>query len=189
MAWGSKSRQLLEPAVRETESRIVLHSWQAGSVAMRRCRMRRLLWREDGQSVVETAISAMGVLGLFFGVMEMSLALYTYHYVSEAARQATRYAMVRGSSCSGFASACPAAATDVQNFVQGLDFPGVVPANVAVTTTWPTTGSACTPSSLPCNNPGNVVNVKVVYSFPVTIPFVPNSTLSLSSTSQMVISQ
>jgi Flp pilus assembly protein TadG len=189
MARGSKWRQTPELAVRETEGEFASASSPTVRVAMRRCQIPRLLRREDGQSVVETAISAMGVLGLFFGVMEMSLALYTYHYVSEAARQATRYAMVRGSSCSGFTSACPAAASDIQNYVRGLDFPGIVPANVTVTTTWPTTGAACTPSSLPCNNPGNVVKVKVVYSFPVTIPFVPNSTLALSSTSQMVISQ
>jgi Flp pilus assembly protein TadG len=144
---------------------------------------------EDGSSLAETAISAMGVLILFFGVMEMSLALYTYHFVSEAARQATRYAMVRGSSCTSFATACPAQASDVQSYVQGLDFPGIIPANLTVTTTWPTTGSSCTPSSLPCNNPGNLVNVKVQYKFLLSIPFVPSSALTLSSTSQMVISQ
>ena len=149
----------------------------------------RRLHGEEGQSLAETAISAVGVLTLFFGVMEMSLALYTYHFLSDAARLATRYAIVRGSSCSGFASACPASASDVQTFVKNLDFPGIVPANVTVTTTWPTTGSPCTPSSLPCNNPGNVVKVQVQYTFPLSIPFIPSSNLTMSSTSQMVISQ
>jgi Flp pilus assembly protein TadG len=149
----------------------------------------RHLHGEEGQSLVETAISALGVLTLFFGVMEISLSLYTYHFLSDAARLATRYAMVRGSSCSGFASACPAAASDVQTFVKNLDFPGIVPANVTVTTTWPTTGSSCTPSSLPCNNPGNLVKVKVQYNFPLSIPGITSSTLNMSSTSQMVISQ
>lgn len=138
---------------------------------------------------METAFSATAVLCLFFGVMEMSLALYTYHFLSEAARQATRYAVVRGSACTSFVTACPAKASDVQAFVRNLDFPGIVPANVTVTATWPTTGSTCTPSSLPCNNPGNLVKIKVQYKFPVSIPFVPSSTLTLSSTSQMVISQ
>jgi Flp pilus assembly protein TadG len=138
---------------------------------------------------VETALSATAVLTLFLGVMELCLALYSYHFVSEAAREGTRYAMVRGSSCSGSASACPAQASDVQSYVRGLEFPGIVPANITVTTTWPTTGSNCTPSSLPCNNPGNLVQVKVQYRFPLSIPFVPASVLSLASTSQMTISQ
>lgn len=154
--------------------------------------MRRVLkciYREDGQSTLETALSAIAVLTLFLGVMEMCLALYTYHFVSEAAREGTRYAMVRGSSCFGFTSACPAQASDVQTHVRGLGFPGIVSANVTVTTTWPTTGSSCTPSSLPCNNPGNFVQVTVQYSFPLSIPFVPSITLPLASTSKMAISQ
>jgi len=145
--------------------------------------------REDGQSTLETALSAIAVLTLFLGVMEMCQALYTYHFVSEAAREGTRYAMVRGSSCTGFTSACPAQASDVQTYVRGIGFPGIVPANVTVTTTLPTTGSSCTPSSLPCNNPGNFVQVTVQYKYPLSIPFVPSSSLPLSSTSKMAISQ
>jgi Flp pilus assembly protein TadG len=145
--------------------------------------------REEGQSTLETALSAIAVLTLFLGVMEMCMALYTYHFVSEAAREGTRYAMVRGSSCSGFSSACPAQASDVRTYVRGIGFPGIVPANVAVTTSWPTTGSSCTPSSLPCNNPGNLVQVTVQYRFPLSIPFVPSSSLPLTSTSKMAISQ
>jgi hypothetical protein len=144
---------------------------------------------EDGQSTLETALSAIAVLTLFLGVMQMCLALYTYHFVSEAAREGTRYAMVRGSSCTGFTSACPAQASDVQTYVRGIGFPGIVPADVTVTTTWPTTGSSCTPSSLPCNNPGNLVQVIVQYRFPLSIPFVPSSSLTLTSTSKLAISQ
>ena len=144
---------------------------------------------EVGQSTLETALSAIAVLTLFLGVMEMCQALYTYHFVSEAAREGTRYAMVRGSSCTGFTSACPAQAADVQTYVRGIGFPGIVPADVTVTTTWPTTGSSCTPSSLPCNNPGNLVQVIAQYRFPLSIPFVPSSSLTLTSTSKMAISQ
>jgi len=152
-------------------------------------KLRARLCGEDGQSVVETAICASAVLALFFGVMQMSLALYTYHSLSESARIATRFAIVRGSACTAFPTACPAKASDIQTYVQNLNFPGIVPANLTATTTWPTIGSTCTPSSLPCNNSGNLVKVKVQYSFPLSIPFVPSSTISMSSTSQMVISQ
>lgn len=153
------------------------------------CRAMNLARNECGAAMIETALSATVLLGLFFGVMQMSLALYTYHFISEAAREATRYAMVRGSSCSGFASACPATAANVRSFVGGLNFPGIVPANITVTTTWPTTGSTCAPSSSPCNNPGNLVKVNVQYKFPLSIPFVTSTHLTLTSTSQMTISQ
>ena len=150
--------------------------------------MRVRLHGEEGETIIEVAMSCMALLVLFFGVMEMSLAFYTYHFLSEASRQATRFAIVRGSACTGLAT-CNASSTDIENYVKGLDFPGIVRGNLTVTTTWPTTGAACTPSSLPCNNPGNRVKVKVQYAFPLTIPSIKSTTLTLSSTSQMVISQ
>ena len=124
-----------------------------------------------------------------FGLIEICLALYSYHFMAVAAREATRYAIVRGSSCTGFASACPAAASDIQSYVQGLGFPGINSANVTTTTTWSAypAGATCMPSAS-CNNPGNQVTVTVQYQFPLSIPFVPPTTLTLSSTSAMVIS-
>jgi Flp pilus assembly protein TadG len=151
--------------------------------------MKRWFRDEDGNSAVETALACTVLMTVFFGVIQMSWGLYAYHYTAEAARMATRYAMVRGSSCSSWASACPASSTDVQNYVKGLGFQGINASDLTVTTTWPTTGSACTPSSTPCNNPGNLVKVKVQYAIGFTIPYVPKINLNMSSTSQMVISQ
>lgn len=151
--------------------------------------MRRRLGGEDGSAIAETAIACTVIMTVFFGVIEMGWGLYAYHYTAEAARMATRYAMVRGSSCTSFASACPASATDVQNYVKALGFQGINPADITAATTWPTTGAACTPSSSPCDNPGNLVQVKVQYKISFTIPFVPQTSLNMSSTSQVVISQ
>lgn len=147
------------------------------------------IYSDDGGSLVETALSAMLVMMIFFGIMEICMALYSYHFVSEAAREATRYAIVRGSACDSFSTACPALASDIQAYVGGLGYPGINASNITITTTWPTTGASCTPSSNPCNNPGNLVQVEVQYKFPLSIPFVPASKLTMSSTSQMVISQ
>ena len=140
---------------------------------------------ENGASLVETALSFMVVVLVFFGVMEICLALYTYNFVSEAAHEATRYGVIHGSS----SSVPKTNQSDFQAYVTGLGFPGINAANTTVTPSWPTTGSTCTPSSIPCNNPGNTVKVVVQYQFPLSIPFMSNSTLVLSSTSQMVISQ
>lgn len=139
---------------------------------------------DAGSSTVETGLSCVLLLSIVFGIFELSLILYRYHFVSEAARLGTRYAMVHGSSCTG----CVAAASDVQNYVLGLQLPGVDSSKMTVTTTFPTTGSACTPSSNPCNNPGNLVRVTVQYSESLAVPFLATKNFTVSSSSQMVIS-
>jgi Flp pilus assembly protein TadG len=158
-------------------------------------RLRAIAFRkardERGASIVEMALSIAVLMSLVIGIMEMSLALYTFHFISEAARDGSRYAIVRGSSCPAILPGCPAAGAgvDVQTYLRNQGFPTITPGLMTVSTTWPTTGSSCTPSSSPCDNPGNLVKVVVVYRFPLSIPFIPASTLNMSSTSQMVISQ
>lgn len=147
---------------------------------------------ENGATLVEAAISFGILMSVLIGTFEMCLALYSYHYVSYTAREATRYAIVRGSSsCNNNPNLtnCNATSAEIQTWVRGLTFPVINTNNLTVNTTWPTTGTACYPSSSPCNNPGNLVNVVVTYKFPLGIPFFGSGTLNLSSTSQMVISQ
>jgi Flp pilus assembly protein TadG len=158
------------------------------------CRRRRA--GEEGAAIVEFAMSAIVLLCMMIGIMELSLALYSHDYVSEAAREGSRYAMVRGStSCLNTPSLtnCNATAALIQSYVQGLGFPGIGSTSTTVTTTWlsasatqPTTWTACANT---CNAPGNLVKVRVVYSFPLSIPFISSQTLSIGSTSQMVIAQ
>jgi Flp pilus assembly protein TadG len=160
----------------------------------RRSSRRRWLVPDDGASSVEFALSATIFFAFVFGIMAMSGALFTFHFVSEAAREGSRYAMVRGTSsytnCVGAQSPCPTSAAAVQSYVQGLSFPGVVGTSMTVTTTYSAfpTGSGCSPNAN-CENPGNLVTVKVVYAYPLRIPFMPVRTLNLTSTSAMIISQ
>jgi Flp pilus assembly protein TadG len=146
---------------------------------------------ESGTSLVEFAISASVLLIVVFGIIEISFALYSYNYVSDAARVATRYAVVRGSSCTGMPD-CGITAAQLQTYVRGMDYPGIISTNLTVNTTWlsasssqPTTWTAC---SGQCNAPGNAVEIAVTYDFPLFLPFWKSTSLSLSSTSQMVIS-
>lgn len=145
--------------------------------------------REQGSTVVEMALVSVILLTMLFGMMEVSLALYTYHFISEAAREATRYAIVRGSSCS-FPTACPATQQDIQTYVQGLGYPGIDPNLMTVNAVWSAypAGGTCTPLAS-CNNPGNMVQVTVNYQYALVIPFIPTNSFNMSSTSQMVISQ
>ncbi len=153
--------------------------------------MRRLLRGEEGGTLVEMALVSALTITMIIGIIETSLAVYTYHYISEAAREGARYAIVRGSYCTSL-DHCNVTADQVQTYVKGLGYPGIDSTNMTVTTTWydasdslPTTWTVC---GSVCNDPGNAVNVNVTYNFPFMIPFVQKSTLALSSTSQMVIS-
>lgn len=101
--------------------------------------------------------------------------------------------MVRGSTCTGLTS-CNATASQVQAYVQGLNYPIVQPSRLAVTSTWMsratlTPASWTTCSTTPCNVPGNEVQVQVAYPFTMDIPIVGQISLNLHSTSSMVISQ
>jgi Flp pilus assembly protein TadG len=149
--------------------------------------------REEGDTIAEFALASTILISIVFGIYETSSALYSYTYISDAAREGTRYAIVRGSACTGFSecSSTPVGVTSaqVQAYVKSLGYPNIVSNNLTITTTWPTTGSACTPIASPCNNPGNFVKVVVAYKFPLSIPFVPSTTIHMSSTSEMVISQ
>lgn len=146
--------------------------------------------REEGAALLETAISIVLLLTFLFGAIEVSLMLYSYHFISEAAREGTRYAIVRGNTCTGFPSACPASDDDIKAYVAGLGFPGINFSSTTMTVNiahgaYPA-GTNCSPSAS-CNNAGNTVQVQVIYHFPFSIPFVPANTFTMSSTSKMVI--
>jgi Flp pilus assembly protein TadG len=163
--------------------------------------------RQRGSSLVEFALVITILFMLIFGIMDFSRAAYTYNFLSGAASSGARYAIVRGATCTTWTTACPAVASDITSYVQGI-----VPAGIQVTSaatcpsspssaagaltvcaTWPGTagsGSPCTETSGKANTPGCVVQVQVQYAFKFSLPFLPrSSTYTMSATSRMVISQ
>jgi Flp pilus assembly protein TadG len=173
------------------------------------------LTSEQGSAMVEFALVLTILLTLMFGVMDFSRALYAYHFLSNAAREATRYASVRGSSFAGVSCgtpppvvfACGAATTDITDYVQSIVAPGVyvsgsansscaTPSSVGqlnVCTTWPgTTPTGATCSTANGNNsPGCVAEVEVLYTYGFFLPFVSKdvSKVTMTSTSEVVIQQ
>lgn len=149
---------------------------------------------EEGGSLVEFGIAASLFLTLFFCVTSLSMLAYSYYFVSDAAREATRYAVVRGNTLVADCTApgpanCIAQTGDIQTLVRNFAFPGIKSSNLNVSTTWLTSlGGSCGTSDN-CKSPGNQVQVQVTYSFPLIAPYLPRDTFLLSSTSQMVISQ
>jgi Flp pilus assembly protein TadG len=133
--------------------------------------------RERGSALVEFAAVFTVLFMFLFAIMDLSRALYAYHFVADAAREGTRYAMVRGSTCTSWTTACPAAASDIQTYLKNVPA-GINPASLTATTTW-----------TPDNTPGSVVQVEVQYNFKPIFPFIPKTALVMTSTSQVVISQ
>jgi Flp pilus assembly protein TadG len=168
-------------------------STRSPRAAVEAVKLARSRVKEDGgATLVEFAFSGVILFTLVFGIMVISIVLYSYHFVSEAAREGVRYAMVRGSGCSSygsFGSDCPiTAASAVQTYIQDLGFPGIKPSNLSVTTTWSTNGSAWTSSPAAHNDPGDYVKVVVSYQLPVSIPFVGSRSLTMNSTAETIIS-
>ena len=155
----------------------------------------RRAFGEEGGTLVEMALCSSILLSMLLGIMQLSLALYCYHYASDAAREATRWAIVRGStSCTNTPTLtdCDATAAQVQSYVQSLGLP--YSGGLTATTKWcqasattPTTWATC--SATTANAPHNEVQVQVRYSFPLGVPFVNVGSLTVGSTSQMVIAQ
>jgi Flp pilus assembly protein TadG len=144
---------------------------------------------EDGQAAVEFGLGASVLMMVLIGAMKMCLGIYTYHFIAEAAREGTRYAMVRGTSCNSISpglSACPASTDDIANYVKGLGYPGIDASKMSVSTTYMTYPAGISTSAA---TPGNVVALTVQYQFPLSIPFMTNKTYTMQSTSKMVISQ
>lgn len=165
---------------------------------------------ERGSTLIEFALVATVALTMIFAVIDFSRAAYAYHFVSDAARQATRWASVHGnSSCSTYPSQCKINTPGpVWTYVGTLAPAGLYvccpncavncssgPGYLQVSASWPgTAGSGIPTGNTSCNpspndNPGCAVQVTVQYTYGFMLPFMPHSNITMSSTSEMLISQ
>lgn len=159
-------------------------------------RTRVQTWRsaagaEDGAAAIEMAVSMTALLLIVVGLMKICLAVYSYHYLSEASREGVRYAIVRGATCvNSDLTSCTATSDTIGAYVKALGYPAISPSAMTVTTTWSgfPTGVVCSPDTS-CDNPGNMVTINVQYSFPLSIPFSPTKTLKMTSTASAIIAQ
>jgi Flp pilus assembly protein TadG len=144
------------------------------------------LQRDDGSNIVEYGIVFILFATMLFGIAGFGHALYAYHFVSHAAREATRWASVNGSTCASDSSCtAPAKGSDVTTFVDNIVPMGVNSSNVAVNTSWPSTAGVCAATS---NAPGCAVKVQVSYNFSFILPLIHTNAITVSSSSQMLIS-
>jgi len=149
------------------------------SKAKRNSSLRRR--RQAGATLVEWAFVFMLLLLVFFGISGFGHMLYVYHFVDHAAKEAARYASVRGATCgtltdssgqtvgdssctatnSASGTAGPTTQSDVTQFVVNITPPGIDTSSggcsgsacLATTVSWPvqSAGSA-NPSPAVCSS-------------------------------------
>jgi Flp pilus assembly protein TadG len=155
---------------------------------------RAFKFRARGSSLVEQSFIIVFLLTMMLGIIDCGRALYTYHFVSNVAREATRWASVRSLTCDGSAlSDCPASNANVQtNFTTNLSTMGLDPSKVTFVTTWvlpPGVGAASCPGSNQ-NKVGCMVHVDVTYNYTFLFaPFLAAPPITMSSSSEMLITQ
>jgi Flp pilus assembly protein TadG len=145
--------------------------------------------REKGAAIVEYAFVLIVLFTSIFGVIDFARAMYTYHFVSNAARDGTRFAIVRGFTCSPSLDYCQAQEFDYQTVLRRqMGGTGLDPNAVTADTKWPAVSSNPPICATDQNYPGCIVRVQVAYAFKFIFPFMP-ANFSIQSASQMVISQ
>jgi Flp pilus assembly protein TadG len=131
----------------------------------------RRLGSRKGNAMVESGLCFAALMFIFIAIIEFGMGVYTYNFVSYAAREGSRYAASRGAQSTTKAT-YSSVETWVRNQAAALDS-----TRVDVRTTWN-----------PTNNPGNTVTVKVTYPItPVVGLFLGN--INVWSESTMPIAQ
>ena len=130
--------------------------------------------------MVEVALTLTVVFTLMFCFMEICLMLYSCDLISELAREGSRYAMMRSSTCQyPNGNSCAASATQVNSYVSSYGLPNLAGGTVTPATTYSGSGNVV----------GNNVTVTVNYAFVTSMPFVPAKSITFSSASTMPIIQ
>ncbi len=132
---------------------------------------------ERGTTLVETTVVMAVLLAVMFGIIDFGRALYTYSFVADAAREGARWAIVRGSKCTQL-DHCNATSAEVQTYVQSLSEGATTASSITATLNLPNGNNA----------PGSIAEVTVTYPFTFVAPFVSKLKLTMTSTSEMVIS-
>jgi hypothetical protein len=127
-----------------------------------------------GQALVEFAAGAAAFFVLLYGMMQTSLAVYSYNTLAEAAREAVRYAIVHSPTGPNPAT------TDQIRQVAIAYAPGLALTPGEISVSWPPD------PALPWQHDAQVA---IAHRYTLQIPFLPAAALAMSATSQMRVAQ
>lgn len=159
---------------------------------------------ERGASLVEYAFVVILFFTLIFGISGFGHMLFVYHHINNAAKEATRYAAVRGFTCnvtpSAAESSCttansasaisgPTTIADVKAYVASITPPSIDSTQFVYNICGVSDGTICSASTatgpqvcsatvgtLPAtkNYPGCTVSVQIGYVYPFIFPLLPS---------------
>ena len=127
--------------------------------------------REKGSVIAEVGLTLPVLLFMMLGLVDLGRGIAAKAAIGSAARAATRYASVRSTRSSDPATVSKIA-TYLRDRIEGLD-----PEQVQVSAEWS-----------PSNTRGAKVQVNVSYNFAPIMPFIPVSSVQLTSSSESIIS-
>jgi hypothetical protein len=159
-----------------------------------------------GAVLLEYAFIFIMFLTLIFGICGFGHALFVYHSIDHVAREATRYAAVRGATCSNDNSCTtnnsasgisgPTTTADVEAFVAGITPPSINSSTFSYNICGVSDSGVCAASPTICSSavsgvgpwpagsPGCVVSVQVGYPYTFIFPFLPNYTTTTAPCTQ-----
>jgi Flp pilus assembly protein TadG len=130
--------------------------------------------KNRGQATAEFAMAASVFLLVMFAIVKMGMIILAYTSISNAAREAVRYAISAGPNS-------PSPATDAQVQQVAIDaVPSLALSSDNITVSWPTDPALSTRVD---------AKVTVAYNYPLSIPFMAKVTVPLSSTARMLAAQ
>ena len=169
---------------------------------------------QRGASLVEYAFILIFFLTLIFAINGFGHALFVYHHLDHATKEATRYAAVRGATCymdnttggsctaSNSASGIPGPTTaaDVTAYIASITPPSIDSSQFTVTVcgVGGSGAAVCSASTAPAcltgnalfkaiNYPGCTTSVQIQYTYNFIFPLVGSFPINMSSTSEMTI--
>ena len=173
---------------------------QIPGASIHRCRSQR------GASLVEYAFVVILFFSMIFGITGFGHALFVYHHLNSAAKEATRYAAVRGSNCnvtpagepsctalnSASGIAGPTNKADVKSYVQSITPPSIDSTKLVIVVCGVSGEIECPVSTasgpVACattvNYQGCTAQVQVAYAYNFIFPLIPAVTTTTSPCTQ-----
>ncbi len=130
----------------------------------------QVLREQSGAALIETALVLPIFLLLLFGFFTFSIVLFGFCNATYAARVGARFASLNSSN-----SATPYNSASVSALLSPLLY-GTSATNIAITTVW-----------TPSNAVGSMVKVSVTIAYPLNIPFLNMTQLTVGSSAQRII--
>jgi Flp pilus assembly protein TadG len=157
-----------------------------------------MLRRQRGATLVEYAFIVMCFLLILLGITAFGHALYVYHHINNLAKEATRYASVRGALCNNDSTctavdnasgtAGPTTTTDIKAYLRTITSSDLDTTKFTYNVCGTSDTSACAASpticsstvngvaSLGANYPGCTVSVQIGYVYNFIFPLMPTVT-------------